>query len=351
MQRNFDLSVVIGRFQPIHNGHLSTLLHALSIADDVLILIGSSFQPRTIKNPFTFDERKQMIDSSLRSAGVDPMRYRIEPIRDFLYEDTKWAAQVVKKAADANAKKSSNVCIVGHDKDESTYYLKMFPQFEHVDPGMNLQYRNHAIDATQLRDLLFTKKTTFLKGAMPELAFNFIVDFTEHAEFQTLVNEYVFINQYKKQWANSPYPPSFNTVDAVLIQGGHVLLIERKAAPGQGLLALPGGFVDPQETLEAAMLRELREETRVKIPEPILRSNIRHRQMFDHPSRSLRGRTFSEAFLIEVPLGPDGKLAPVKGGDDAASARWYTIQEALDLSERLFEDHHSIISTMVARAK
>jgi bifunctional NMN adenylyltransferase/nudix hydrolase len=178
-----------------------------------------------------------------------------------------------------------------------------------------------------------------------------IEDFVEQGTHAQLVKEYQFIQGYKKQWEHSPYPPSFNTVDAVVVQGGHILLVKRKAEPGKGLWALPGGFVDPDETLEQAMLRELKEETRISVPMPILKSGIAYRRQFDHPKRSLRGRTFSEAFLLEIPLDHNGQLAKVKGSDDAEKAQWIPINEALDMSECLFEDHHSIISMLVARAK
>jgi len=266
MKTNYDLAIVIGRFQPFHYGHLVTLINASKQADRVLVLVGSSFQPRTIKNPFDFAERRQMILESAKDADVGDVR--VQPLRDYLYEDNKWATQVDRIAAENVDSDNAKICIVGHDKDESTYYLKMFPQFEHVDPGSHVQYDNHTIDATQ-----------------------------------------------------------------------------------RGLWALPGGFVDPHETLEQAVIRELKEETRISVPVPIIKSNITYRRQFDHPNRSLRGRTFSEAFLIELDLDHNGQLAKVKGSDDAEKAQWISINDALEMSGCLFEDHHSIISTMVARTK
>lgn len=59
----YDALVFIGRFQPFHNGHKAIVDAALKQAKEVIIVVGSSFASRNIRNPFTFDERRQMIKS------------------------------------------------------------------------------------------------------------------------------------------------------------------------------------------------------------------------------------------------------------------------------------------------
>jgi bifunctional NMN adenylyltransferase/nudix hydrolase len=134
----------------------------------------------------------------------------------------------------------------------------------------------------------------------------------------------------------------FITVDAVVVQSGHILLIERKAQPGKGLMALPGGFLDANETLKSAVIRELREETRIKVPAPVLAGSITKTQVFDDPYRSARGRTVTHAYLIEL---KGDKLPKVKGGDDAAHAFWVPFAEVKP--EMMFEDHFHIIQALV----
>lgn len=359
MQSNkHDMAVLIGRFQPFHLGHQSNLEYAIkNCSKNILIIVGSSFQPRTIKNPFTFEERKAMIEEVVWK--IDPtVHAMVVAQRDYMYEDNKWIKEVQHSISNAHElfrllslTADGNICLVGHDKDESTYYLSLFPQYSVVDTGGFVTLGDHAINATEIRNLIFSKTPTFAMSAVPPSTGKTIAEFVKTDAYVQLVAEHKFIADYKKQWASSPYPPSFNTVDAVTVQGGHILLVKRKAEPGKGLWALPGGFVDPEETLETAMLRELKEETRISVPLPILKSNITYRRQFDHPKRSLRGRTFSEAFLIEVPLDHNKQLAKVKGSDDAEKAQWIPINDALEMSEQLFEDHHSIISMMVARCK
>jgi bifunctional NMN adenylyltransferase/nudix hydrolase len=126
-----------------------------------------------------------------------------------------------------------------------------------------------------------------------------------------------------------------------------VLLVRRRSEPGKGLWALPGGFVRENETVQASCLRELREETRLKIPVPVLKGSIKGTHVFDHPERSLRGRTITHAFHFDFPVG---ELPPVRGGDDAEKARWFPVSEALEMGPQLFEDHLHILEFFLGRS-
>ena len=129
----------------------------------------------------------------------------------------------------------------------------------------------------------------------------------------------------------------------MVVQSGHVLLVERGAMPGKGLWALPGGFLEQSERTEDGMLRELKEETKIKVPVPVLRGSIVASKVFDDPHRSSRGRTITHAFLVH--LQPDVQLPRVKGSDDAAKARWFPLSEVK--REMMFEDHLDIIMSLM----
>ena len=109
------------------------------------------------------------------------------------------------------------------------------------------------------------------------------------------------------------YPRPAVTVDIAVFgrgSGGElvVLLIERKHAPFEGAWALPGGFVDENEALEAAAHRELREET------GLTGLTLTQVAAFGDPGRDPRGHTVSIAFVTEA----DVDVAKVAAGDDAA---------------------------------
>jgi len=347
MPKKFKLAILIGRYEPSHNGHVNNFCKGYDIADKLYILVGSAFQPRTIKNPFTYEERKAMIDEVVGRNITS--NYKVFPLRDYAYNDTFWIRDVQQIVESAGVD-DSEVVILGHEKDDSSWYLRAFPNWTFQPMDGYVEYGSKSIDATKIRELYFEGHTDYIKGTVPASVFDTLTRFAMTDEYKTLVEEYKFIKEYKKIWSVAPYAPTFFTVDSVVIQGGHILLVKRRSAPGKGLWALPGGFLNQEETARTACIRELREETGLKVPVPVLNGSITFEKLFDKPDRSLRGRTLTQAFLIEL-NGGDAKLPKVKGMDDAEEAKWFPIGEVMNMSEQLFEDHFSIIQTMVARAK
>ena len=371
-EKKYDFLVFIGRFQPAHNAHIEIIEHALTLADNVIICIGSAFQPRTPKDPFTAEEREEMISSVFDEDVLHRLFFRY--VADKRYNDQQWALDIqdcVQEIVHDMSPSNSEPCdsgydntvqsqsgwyrsevkigIIGHQKDYSTFYLAMFPQWDFINTD-NI----HGLHATSIRDYYFNTKwdnneeedifVEMCEEYLNKNIFDFLINFRNREEFNFLREEFSFIEKYKSAWADSPYPPTFVTCDAVVVQSGHVLLVQRRASPGAGLKALVGGFVNQDETVEDAMLRELREETKIKVPEPVLRGSIKARKIYDAPNRSLRGRTITHAFLIELNPGP---LPKVKGGDDAVKAFWVPLNEVNP--EEMFEDHAEIIADLVGR--
>jgi bifunctional NMN adenylyltransferase/nudix hydrolase len=108
------------------------------------------------------------------------------------------------------------------------------------------------------------------------------------------------------------------------------------------LWAIVGGFVNQDEKIEDAMIRELREETKIKVPEAVLKGCIQRVKVYDNPDRSLRGRTITHAYYIKL---PDGELSRVKGSDDALKARWVPLAEIK--GDNMFEDHYAVLTDIL----
>ena len=333
MSKPYGTLVLIGRFQPLHSAHLEIIKRATALTDQLVVVVGSSKQPRTYKNPFTFDERARMIKAA--TAGLS-MRVYVEPNIDTIYNDQAWAVRVQGIHSKYRILGTKDG-IIGHKKDESSFYLDMFPQWDFVNVD-----QIEPLGATDIRDLYFKRDVNmrFIHGVVPQTTFDFLDKFKETPEYEQIIREREFIANYKKQYASLPYPPIFSTADAVVIQSGHVLMIKRRSEPGKGLWALPGGFVNANtdKSVEDAAIRELREETGIKVPAPVLRGSIKRSRVFDAIDRSARGRTITHAFHIEL---PDGELPKVKGQDDAEKARWVPISDVK--SEECFEDHYEIL--------
>ncbi len=122
------------------------------------------------------------------------------------------------------------------------------------------------------------------------------------------------------------------TVDSVVLCSTNkhfkVLLIKRKNDPFKEEWALPGGFIEESETLEEAAIRELHEETGVKV------NSMEQVKAFGTPGRDPRGRTISIAFLSRIYCEET-----LKPSDDAIDAQWFDWNELPDLAF----DHAEII--------
>jgi 8-oxo-dGTP diphosphatase len=131
------------------------------------------------------------------------------------------------------------------------------------------------------------------------------------------------------------------TVDALLFcRAGlalQVLLIQRKNEPGTGKWALPGGFVEDDEDLEPAAIRELEEETGIKLPLFAMHQIT----TVGTPGRDSRFRTVSVVYYAII----DKNAHPVQANDDAADAQWFDVKE---LPEIAF-DHEDIIMYGLSR--
>ncbi len=343
----YDFLVFIGRFQPYHLGHQLVVDQALASTKKLIILIGSSHRPRCPRNPWTFAERERMIRSTLH----DQERVIVAPLMDATYNDDLWLATVqqsvngIVAAHHTQPHRDAKIALIGHAKDRSSYYLKCFPQWESVDVPAAQPQGGTAIRAQFLGAPSGAPAAATLSGAVPAPVCELLDEWINSPDGQAVREEFAFVQRYRSAWDDAPYPPTFVTVDAVVVQSGHVLLVERAARPGKGLWALPGGFVDPSETLRDAMIRELKEETRIKVPLPVLLGSIKNQDVFDDPHRSARGRTLSHAFYIA--LAPDTALPKVRGSDDAKRAFWMPLAH-LDPSQ-LFEDHYFSIQRLVGQ--
>jgi bifunctional NMN adenylyltransferase/nudix hydrolase len=340
-QKAYDALVYIGRFQPFHNGHLATVRRALGLADKVVVLVGSANRSRSSKNPWTFEERRAMILASV----PEPERVEVRPLPDVMYDTNKWVENVKALGSDGFPA-GAHVGLIGHYKDDSSWYLKCFPDWDLVD-----QPNYEGLNSTDIRRALFVPGPAAagpipVPGAVLQWLTRWQQDLPDVCRW--VREESLAIEEYRALWAAAPYPPTFVTVDGLVVHGDHMLVIRRDRFPGSGLLALPGGFLDPGERLDDAVLRELSEETCVTLAPEVLKSVIQASQVFDHPDRSTRGRTVTNAYLLDI---SKESRPEVTAGDDAREVFWMRIDEFMSQPEAVYEDHWFIASGLLAKRK
>jgi bifunctional NMN adenylyltransferase/nudix hydrolase len=320
----FDTAVMVGRFAPWRKADRRVLEHLLDQAARVVIVIGSAGEPRSVQTPWPADEREAMIRADIGEDG----RISLVAVEDYLYRPQLWRDSVRHHAG------QGRICVTGAPGE-----FRDWPEIgaDTDDPSGH-----------DLREAWLRGGAEVVARAVSEVVFQRLRAITAAPDWPVLRREFDAAQAYKQSWSKAPYAPVFSTVDAIIVhtcEDGvkRLLLIRRGGDFGNSLYALPGGFVDPGETLMRAAIRELGEETGLKLGVWEARDRRVRQHVFDYPYRSERGRAISHGFRFDL----DGALPRVEGSDDAQAAEWVPVDQVWGLRRRMFEDHFSIIDFML----
>lgn len=357
-----DIAVFCGRFRPFHSGHLHVIRQALEQAKYTFVIVGSIGQAIDFKNPFTYEQVREMIRGSL--SEEEKSRVFIFGVPDF-ESNASWVAAVttlVSNKAEQLDISGGNVTLIGYEKDGSSFYLKLFPNWDNT-AATPYHLPNIIMDATTIRHNLYSVGAdeppavrqnavrdwlSMPQDVIPAGTVMFLREWVTTPEYETMRDEYLDMKEYLLQFPNTPYPRYFTAADACCFHKDSVLLVRRGKMPGKGLWALPGGHVNPNETFADAAVRELFEETGLDsgLDREQLRDAIFGEKLMDKPQRSTRFRTISVAygFRITTPEQP-----AVVGADDADEARWWKLKEVT--RGMMFEDHYQIIESFAAQSQ
>lgn len=315
------LGVLIGRFQvpTPHEGHRFLINRILERCDVLLILVGSANRARSIRNPYTYCERADAIMQAIHPSMHS--RVLLAPLNDYLYNDTRWmvdvAATINQVVATSDALRTGaepEITLYGHFK-EGNNYLKWFPQFKYQNIDTEVE-----VSGTEMRNSF--------RHLLPEV----------------VQQEYAQYDKDMALFAGYPYKDCLqsNCGDAVVECNGHILLIKRP----NGVWALPGGHKNKFETFLDCAIRELYEETNLRVPEKVLRGSIKSSRIFDHPARSTGFVTkVTMAVHIVIQPNPDGTFPRTTAADDATDTRFVPIATAIN-EYALHDDHGDITSEM-----
>lgn len=155
------------------------------------------------------------------------------------------------------------------------------------------------------------------------------------ARGRELLERYENIVKVFDHYLRRPYVGPAISVDGVLIENRRVLLVRRGREPFKGMYALPGGFVEYGESVEEAIVREVLEETGLRVvPKRLV-------GVYSDKDRDPRGHTISVAFLLERIEGN------IRSGDDAYEALFFPIDELPPLAfdhKKIIEDSLGLLS-------
>lgn len=356
-----DVAFIIGRFQPFHEGHMLLVERAFDIANNVCFILGSSDRPRSLRNPFTYGERVQIILNQDKLKDLKENVYFLKNI-DYIYSEAHWKKELLNNIRNfARRHDFKDLVLLDHTKEY--YEFKKEPLSglsTHIVtdtlPYLKGEDKTKPLSSTYIRNELFN--TLFTSNKYPEYlkGTNICIDQLREVLYQ----DFHYYKAYNAVYDSLPYPPVFLTVDVFLFCFNHVLLVKRKRAPGKGLLALPGGFFDANKdsTLFDAALRELKEETGIQLPEYQLKRSLIDHKILDFKYRSDRGRVISHTYCLDVTnyvsedylinKGEDLHKVPLCASDDAAEVGFVSFKNLHP--SNMFEDHfdacHSIISML-----
>lgn len=324
-----DVLVVAQAFQPPLLGHLETIRAAAATGRQVVVLCLGAGKAPSLTHPFTAEERIAWLRSALGDTAI-----RCVAVRDCPYDPERWSQALEQAVSGVTPGRPRITCI-----SDAPLTAAMPVTWRHHAPALPLA----STEALAREALLWRSPPDWggLAALVPAQTLQHLRDFAATAAWQALVAEAAFIRQFRADWSHNPYPPVFVTTDGIVTWQDQILLVQRGRAPGRGLWALPGGFIDPHETLMDCAIREIHEETGLAVSA----ATLVQERVFAAPGRSLRGRTITHVCQFE--LGDDARPA-VRAGDDAAEAEWFALREVQ--SQYLFEDHYEILQAMCGLA-
>lgn len=286
----------IGRFQPFHLGHLSVIQEMDKAKDleELVLGIGTAQIGNTAYNPFTAEEREDMIRRSVKLKKP----YHIVKIND-INDYPRWVSHVKSLSPEFNVVYAGNT-IVKQLFEEKGYEVR------NVDI-------NYKISATEIRQLMIGNGNWI--DYVPEGTRDFIVEIDGVRRLREISGKHM--------------NPAV-TVDVIIdYKEEGIVLIKRKNEPFKDFWALPGGFLDVgQEAVETAAAREAKEETSLDIRV----EDLNLFGVYSKPGRDPRGPTVSVVYSAKVDKGD------LKGNDDALEARAFK-----EIPEKLAFDHHKVL--------
>lgn len=175
--KQYDLAFFIGRFHPVHYGHIANINFGINIADNFLLQIGSANAVKSKKNPFSYFMREEMIKMLYNDVFV-------LPLNDCPNDDSAWVKNIEDNISIVCNhcgldKNSAKIALIGHHKDNSSYYLDLFPKYHLVEID---NFNN--INATDIRESIFDENFSKIENLLPNTIYDYILELHKNNFFK-----------------------------------------------------------------------------------------------------------------------------------------------------------------------
>lgn len=254
-------SVFFGRFQLPHAGHIEVIKNALKNTQRLIIIIGSTDDKCTSRNPFSYTFRKKMLTDYLSEQNVTLSNIHFRRMKDYVYNDMKWETEA-RRVVNSIVDDTDEVLLTGYKKDGTSYYLSMFPEWGELP--FNTFYHN--LSSSNIRKSVIQGDIHKFKNDISRMLYRNIR--TDNPLIVDALREFKKAEYVDDQQIN------------VVVSSGHVLL-EKK----DGMFSLIMSKVNPNFDMNTNSINNIK-ETGIKLTENILNSRKQRNKLFDDINRT-----------------------------------------------------------------
>lgn len=238
----FDLTVEIGKTDPPHLGHYDGSESYYFLADKHLRLVGSAGFSPNLRVALPYEQRRLLLETGTRLRRYPDVE--ILPLRDY-GDDARWQEEV-RRTVSTVAPGATKVLLIGASKDESSYYLKLFPEWEFFEAPMR-RHGGRIVSASELRLAWLEGTLSEHKELLDEWAYQYLLSLSGSEVHRRLGEELEHLRSLA-------LPSLIKALDGVVVCHDHLLLVRRSSYIGRGLLALPSlSSIDGEDGLSRLM--------------------------------------------------------------------------------------------------
>jgi len=324
------LAIIIGNFQPLHNGHVTLINKAVEDNDRVLILIAGINKLPNYVRPFSFQDRKVLMEKVIQSNKLDIRGLPDSPTKE------EWVSNVIAHQCSIE-EDPTHVTLYTSEKERDFYSEALLYTVETVD--------ELPINSVDIRNLFYAASSDLkiLSSLVPKDTLSFLGDI-EVGELWRLSQEKtkceeLSLSKRQEHSHNNSIEP---VAHAIIVQNQKVLTVIRKSVRGYGQRALVGGYIDYKEESMGAAMREALEETGVDLIDLSKQGKCKCLvRSIEENLSDIGSRTLGINYLFIIKEDLELKIVPCP--KETLGYEWVVLDDILREKELLFFNHNLVV--------